>query len=104
MQGRWAKLPQELFIVAYVFNPAHRFKGLQESEDMVSPFALCAAVGQMFKVMFGSGLSAAELSVPSNRLYQQVKQQPLTPFCWSKLYGYSMVCHLHDCLRSDVLI
>lgn len=58
--------------MAYVFNPAFCFVGLNELEEMLSPFALCGAVGQMFKVMFGKGLSVVELAVPRNQLFQQV--------------------------------
>ena len=79
LQKCWAKLPQELFIVAYVFNPAFCFEGLNEFDEMLSPFALCGAVGQMYKVMFGKGLSVVELAVPRNQLFQQVHQNVTTP-------------------------
>lgn len=72
VQARWSKMPQELFIVAYICNPAYRFEGLNESQEMLLPFALCAAVGQMYRVMFGAVLSADELQVSVNRIYQQV--------------------------------
>ena len=65
--------------MAYVFNPAFCFEGLDESQEMLSPFALCGAVGQMYRVMFGKGLSVVDLAVPRNQLFQQVRQQTHAP-------------------------
>ena len=87
-------MPQELFIVAYVCNPTYRFEGLNESQEMLSPFALCAAVGQMNRVMFGAELSADELQVSVNRIHQQVICVSGSPPLWSH-YELCVIRFMH---------
>ena len=60
LQGRWAKQPQELYLVAYIFNPSFFYEGLNQHNTAVGRRRLSSYIVEMYKAILGNELSQSQ--------------------------------------------